>query len=202
LAQEQAEQRARPPVTPAAAPTSGAVAPEAPKPAEPAQPPPATPRQTAPEPQTSLPVTTSLPPTTAPAPAPPPAAPAPPVPAVDESSPRGGAADEAIGQLLAHYRSALENKDMDALRKIWPGLTERAADAIQRDFQNASRIAVDILDPRISASGSTGTATFRRRYELQTRDGQRLRTETQTSMTVRRTSAGWVIDTVRFTSVR
>jgi hypothetical protein len=202
VAQAQAEERARPPLPPASAPTSGAASPESSRPVAPAPPPPGNSRPTLPEPQASLPVTTSLPPTTAPAPAPPPAAPPTPAPAVEEPSARGAAADEAIGQLLGHYRSALENKDLDALRKIWPGLPEAAAKAIRADFQNASRIAVDILDPRISTSGATGTVMFRRRYELQTHDGQRLRTETQTTMTVRRASGGWVIDAVRFTSIR
>jgi ketosteroid isomerase-like protein len=141
-----------------------------------------------PEPQPSLPVVPSAPP-------------APPPPA-EESSSRSAAAEEGVEQLLSHYKAALENKDLDALRKIWPGLTEPSANAIRNDFQNARRVTVDVLDPRISASGANGTVTFRRRYELQTRDGQKLRTETQTTMTVRRTSAGWVIESIRFSQAR
>ena len=134
-------------------------------------------------------------------PSPPPPAPPPAAPAEDSSS-RGPAAEEAIGQLLAHYKAALEGRDLEALKRVWPGLSEPSANAIRNDFQNATRITVDISEPRIVASGATGTVTFRRRYELQTRDGQRLRTETLTSMAVRRTSGGWVIDSVRFSPSR
>jgi hypothetical protein len=104
--------------------------------------------------------------------------------------------------MLAQYKTALESKDFDALKKVWPGLTGAAATAIQNEFQHASRITVDVLEPRISASGASGTVTFRRRYELQTRDGQHLRTETQTTMAVHRTPTGWVIESVRFSQAR
>ena len=104
--------------------------------------------------------------------------------------------------MLAHYKAALENRDLDALKRIWPGLSEQAANAIRGDFQNATRISVDVLEPHIAAAGTSGTVTFRRRYELLTHDGQHLRTETQTSMAVRRTSGGWIIDSVRFSPAR
>jgi serine/threonine protein kinase len=182
----ESSRREAPPAAPQPGLTPGS---DAAKSAEPSPPPAAAVRPPPPEPQPSLPVVTSAPP------APPPPTPPPPV---EESSSRSAAADEGVEQLLAHYKAALENRDLDALRKIWPGLTEPSANAIRNDFQNASRLTVGILDPRISASGASGTVTFRRRYEIQTRDGQRLRTETQTTMTVRRTTAGWVIESIRF----
>jgi hypothetical protein len=151
----------------------------------------------------------ALPPTTSPAPAPaPPVAPAPappvgPAPAPAREEPAvTPSAEEGIGQLLAHYKAALEGRDLEALKKVWPGLTAASANAIRDEFQNASRLAVGILDPRISASGTSGIVTFRRRYEILTRDGQNLRTETLTTMTVRRASAGWIIESIRFSPAR
>jgi serine/threonine-protein kinase len=138
----------------------------------------------------------ALPPITAPPPAPPPA------PSPEEPAATSPSAEEGIGQLLAHYKSALEGRDLDALRKIWPGLTAASANAIGAQFRDATRLTVGILDPRISASGANGTVTFRRRYQMQTRDGQNLRNETQTTMTVRRTSAGWIIESIRFSPAR
>jgi hypothetical protein len=141
----------------------------------------------------------ALPPTPSPAPAPaPPVAPAP----AHEEPAATPSAEEGIGQLLAHYKSALESRDLDALKRVWPGLTAVSANAIRDEFQNASRLTVGILDPRISASGTSGTVTFRRRYEIQTRDGQNLRTETSTTMAVRRGSAGWIIESIRFSPAR
>jgi eukaryotic-like serine/threonine-protein kinase len=194
LAQVQADEKPEPAAAPAAPPPPVTGTSSAAKAAEPSPTPPApvvATRPALPEPQPSLPVVPSPPP-----PTPPPAAPA------EDSSPRGVPAEEAIAQLLAHYKAALETRDLDALKRIWPGLTEQSANAIRSDFQNAARITVDVLEPHIVAAGASGTVTFRRRYELQTHDGQRLRTETQTSMAVRRTSGGWIIDSVRFSPAR
>jgi serine/threonine protein kinase len=193
LAQVQAEEKAPPEAAPAGPPPPTTGTSSAASTVEPSPPPaPAVvPRPALPEPQPTLPVPSPPPPA-------PPVAPAP----AEESSPRGVPAEEAIGQLLARYKAALENRDLDALKRIWPGLSEQAANAIRGDFQNATRISVDVLEPHIAATGTTGTVTFRRRYELQTHDGQHLRTETQTSMSVRRTAGGWVIDSVRFSPAR
>ena len=90
-------------------------------------------------------------------------------------------------ELLARYKSALEARDLDALKRVWPGLsgqrTERDPRRVQaREPDCGSRS----VDPRTSVSGATGTVSFLRRYEMVTVEGQRLRTETRTTMEVRR----------------
>jgi hypothetical protein len=111
-------------------------------------------------------------------------------------------AEDAIRELLVHYKAALEAKNLDALRRIYPNLGGAAAEAIRKNFQQASSINVDIIDPRVTVEGSAGTATFRRRYEVVTVDGQRLSTETLTTMSVRRSGNTWVIESIRFSPLR
>jgi hypothetical protein len=123
------------------------------------------------------------------------------VPAEDTPA-RGPSPEEGITQLLTSYKSALEGKNLEALKRLWPNLSGGPADALRNEFQHASRINVDIVDPRISATNGTGAVTFRRRYELLTVDGQRLRSETRTTIDVRRTPGGWIIESVRFSPVR
>jgi hypothetical protein len=190
IAQTRAQERADSDVSAGSARPATPPASSEPKPEEP--PPPALPpaRSTTAE---SQPI---LPPVTGPPPAPPVA------PSPEEPGAAGPSAEEGIGQLLAQYKAALEGRDLEALKKVWPGLTPASANAIREQFQDANRLTVGILEPRISASGASGTVTFRRRYEIQTRDGQNLRNETQTTMTVRRTSAGWVIESIRFSAAR
>ena len=53
-----------------------------------------------------------------------------------------------------------------------------------------------------SVSGATGTVSFLRRYELVTVEGQRLRTETRTTMEIRRSGPTWVIERIRFEPAR
>ena len=63
-------------------------------------------RPALPESQPTLPVVPSPPPPTAP-----------PVAPAEDSSARGPAAEEAIGQLLTHYKAALEGRDLEALKR-------------------------------------------------------------------------------------
>ncbi len=146
--------------------------------------------------------------TPAPAPVPVPAPPepagttpaVPPPPAAPSATPPPAA--EAIAELLGRYEAALEARSLDQLKRLWPGLRGPQQTAIQNEFDHASRIEVDLMQPQISVSGNTATVTFTRRYQLQTVDGQRLRTETRTTMTVRQTGSAWVIDQIRFDPVR
>jgi hypothetical protein len=122
----------------------------------------------------------------------PPAAPAPAEPS----------AESQIADLLVRYEAALESRSLSALKRVWPGLAGSSESAIRDEFQHASRIQVEITAPHIEVAGASATATFVRRYELLTIDGQRLNSQSVTTMTFRRTPAGWAIDQVRFDPLR
>ncbi|HSC26912.1 MAG TPA: protein kinase [Vicinamibacterales bacterium] len=124
-------------------------------------------------------------------PAPPPAA-APPMPSPEQ----------LIGDLLGRYRAALESRNLENLKRLWPTLGGAQQTAIANEFQYARRIDVEIENPRITVADGTATATFDRRYELVTVEGQRLRTNTRTTMTLRRAGSQWVIDDIRFEPLR
>ena len=81
---------------------------------------------------------------------------------------------------------------------LWPTLAGSQESAFRSEFVHATRIDVDIASPRINVTGSTATVRFLRRYELVTTDRQQLRSQSQATMSLRRTAAGWVIDQVRF----
>lgn len=74
--------------------------------------------------------------------------------------------------------------------------------AIEADFGNARSIDVNLAEPQIDVSGSTATATVLRHYSLRTRDGQQLRSETITTVTLRQHSGGWLIESVRHRAAR
>jgi serine/threonine-protein kinase len=137
----------------------------------------------------------------APAPAPAPAQPAPTTPAT-AAPPAAPSPDAAIREVLTRYELALEGRSMEALKRIWPTLGGAQQGAIRNEFDHASRIDVDILDPRISVNGATATVLFLRHYELQTTDRQTRRADTPATMTLRRTDSGWVIDQIRFDAAR
>ncbi len=78
---------------------------------------------------------------------------------------------------LERYTSALQQRDLAALKAVWPSLGGAQQAAIEGDFNNARSISVQFVNPKIEVSGSTATITGIRRYGMQTRDGQQLRNE-------------------------
>ena len=138
-----------------------------------------------------------------PAPKPPAPTPAPPPAGRAETPPAAPAPEVAVRELLAQYKAALEARSLDALKRVWPSLSGGPLDAIRNEFRQARQITVDIIEPQISLSGATGTVTFIRRYEMVTVEGLRPpRVESRTTMDVRRNGDGWVIERIRFGSVR
>jgi serine/threonine-protein kinase len=160
----------------------------------PAAPPPAPVTQTAPPPvPPSVPVTAATP--SMPAvgisqPAAPPAAAAEP-PALSA---------ERANELLNRYKAALESKNLEQLKRIWPSMSASAESAMRQEFEHAARIGVEISSPQVSASGPTGHITFVRNYSLVTVEGQRLQNTTRAVMDVHRAGDAWLIDAIRFVS--
>ncbi len=157
------------------------------------------------------PTTPQLPSPLPPAPAPAPAAPSAPAatppaqPAPDPAvaaAAASAAAQSAIRELLSRYEQALESRSIEALKRIWPSLGGTQQTTIRTGFEHASRIEVDIVDPRITVSGATATVTFLRHYEVLTDDRQLQRADRNTTMTLIRTDGGWVIEQIRFGPAR
>ena len=131
----------------------------------------------------------------APKPAPPPA-PAPRVEPAAPPAPAGPSAQELIAAVVQRYRSALEQQNLGALKAIWPGLSGPQQSAIEAEFANARTISVELGTPRIQVNGASATVVVRRLYQLRTRDGQQLRSETTTTLHMRHNGA-WHIESVR-----
>jgi hypothetical protein len=107
-----------------------------------------------------------------------------------------------VAEVLARYKSALESRNLDDLKRVWPSLGGTQQDAILREFRNANRISVDVVDPHIQGTSTGATVSFLRRYDLLTVDGQRLHSESHTVMEIRRTTGSWVIESIRYSQVR
>jgi ketosteroid isomerase-like protein len=107
-------------------------------------------------------------------------------------------AEAAVTAVLERYTSALEQRDLAALKAVWPSLGGAQQKAIESDFNNARSISVQFVNPKIDVSGSTATITGVRRYGMQTHDGQRLRNEANTTLVLRQAGNGWQIESVRY----
>jgi hypothetical protein len=111
-------------------------------------------------------------------------------------------AENGVRELLRKYEQAMEARSVEAVRRVWPGISSSQEDALRREFQQARRIEVAVDDPHIALTGATGTATFIRRYHIITVDGQKLDRNSRTTMSVRRAGTDWVIDRVHFEAIR
>ena len=85
------------------------------------------------------------PPSTAAPPVPPPAAVNPP-PAEEAAQPVG--AEDRITDLLGRYKEALESRNLDQVKRLWPSLGGAAETALRQEFAHARQIAVGITDRR------------------------------------------------------
>jgi hypothetical protein len=155
---------------------------------------------------TTVPPTTTLPPTTSSVPAPPPVTvpptTTPAATAADKAAAATAQAEGAIRDLLSRYEAALEARSIDALRRVWPSLGGTQLNAQRQQFEQARRIEVDIVDPQIAVAGNAGTVLFVRHFEVLPVGGDLQRADTPATMTVRRTDAGWLIDSIRFAQSR
>jgi len=168
-------------VTPPAPVASAATAPTAPPPVT------AAPSAAPPPPASPLPAAVA-----APAPAPTPAPP----PAPVENS---GA---AIQDVLARYKSALETRDLAALKQIWPGLSGRQESAIKAEFDNSRTIAVTLKSISPTITKDTATVVCRREYVVTTTDRRTLNSATRMTMTLDRKNGAWQIDNIRHDAER
>jgi serine/threonine-protein kinase len=187
------------------------------RPQQQAPPPVSTPPPPNPTPSTPVETPAQQPPQAAPAPTPAPApAPAPtprsePPPAPSSSppaqpprveTPPAPSADDGVRDLLRRYEQALESRNIETLKRLWPTLSGSQEDAIRKEFAHARQIDVSIEGPDITVSGATATIRFVRRYQLSTVDGQKLLTNSRTTVSARRAGNDWVIEQVRFEALR
>jgi serine/threonine protein kinase len=141
-------------------------------------------------PQTPASTTTVAPTTTVP---PAPVAPAPSPEAV------AAARQAAIEDVLNRYKAAVEGRNLEALKRIWPGLPE---EALRTEFRRDTKISVGIVDPRISAATTdTATVNFVRHYEVVI-EGDTHRSQSNATMELRRSGNSWIIERLRFDTRR
>jgi len=132
-------------------------------------------------------------PTAAPAPAPAAtvqAAPvqAAPAPATDDD-------DTVIRRVIASYARAIESKDINAFRAVKPNLSGAEQRRLQDSFDAVASQKVDITVQSIEHRASSALVKVRRRDTL-TAGGRAQTSDSQQTMTLIRSGAGWVISEI------
>ncbi|PWT82002.1 MAG: hypothetical protein C5B57_09440 [Blastocatellia bacterium] len=186
-----AESSTPPPPAPVPATAPPAQAAPPPAPASQAAP---VPVPTSPESSAPTPPSTPEPAARASQPAPPPAtangsaardsAPAPAAPVEDD--------DAAVRRIVATYARAIETKDIALFRSVKPNLSSEEQRRVEDGFRavTSQRVAVTIVS--IDHRGQEASVRLRRRDTIQA-GGREQTSESQQTMTLVKTAAGWTI---------
>ena len=106
--------------------------------------------------------------------------------------------DKLIRSVLARYVSGLEERNLDAIKRIWPTMTPAQVRAIQAEFDHARALRCELLEPHISIKDDTAVVVARRKYTLTTHEGKTFESTTVTTFNMRHGTNGWVIETIRY----
>lgn len=107
------------------------------------------------------------------------------------------ASDTHIQTVLTKYTTALERRDMAALKRLWPTINGAQMVALRAEFDQSRTVRVELLDPRIDVKGDTALVTARRRSVLLTTSGTTMRVVTMTTLRLRNAASGWTIEDIR-----
>ena len=100
-------------------------------------------------------------------------------------------------QTLARYSEAIRDRDLDALREVWPTLEGDDEKRIVSSFKMARSHTIFFAVLRIEHQGETARARVRRADKLVTRDGQTVNAGTLVEISFSKVGDGaWQIDSM------
>ena len=164
-------------------------------------PPPAT------EPVTPTPVPTPSPAAAQPQPTPaaePPAAQPPPRTAAAAPPPTQPASppaspvesdDALVRGVIRTYERAIETKNVDLFRSVWPGLSAAEESRLRASFSQIDSQQVDIVVEDLRIDGRTATARLSRRDTIMS-GGRRQTASSRQTLRLERAAAGWIITAI------
>ena len=134
--------------------------------------------------------------TVAPAPLPAPPPPPPPAPARSAEL-QAAAAREGINAAVGAYARAIESRDLDAVRRAYPGITADQARGFQQFFSASRSINVTFRVTDVEASGTSADARLTGTYVYVTNEGKTERQPVSFGASLRYDGANWQLRSVR-----
>ena len=111
---------------------------------------------------------------------------------------------QAASAALRLYEEALENRDIEALKRIWPGISREVENTWRNSFKFYKSLQID-LQPLTEVRISNGVAVVSCRKVQQlttTGDGKKLDSVTNATFRLRKIRDSWVIDTITIEETR
>ena len=104
--------------------------------------------------------------------------------------------EEAVRGALREYEAAYTQRDVGALRKIFPGLSSAQAEAIGRTFAGATSYRVTITVSDVGVTGSTAIATGDVLHEFVPKVGNASKNSMRMRFYLQQTGDAWLIERV------
>ncbi len=102
-----------------------------------------------------------------------------------------------MAEALARYRAAIEQKDMAALRSLWPALSDSEAKRVESSMASVRSQQVFLALLRVEVAGERIKARVRRSDYLVTREGEKLVSGRFIEIVFARSpDGGWLIDSM------
>lgn len=118
--------------------------------------------------------------------------------AADSTPPAAGPTDkEAINRVVDSYTTAYNQKNADALWKVWPNPPDSARRGIAASFSSARTIVVRVTDRSIDVNGSRATVTGQYSQEYTPKNGSLQRTSGEISIGLEKQGNSWIISSVK-----
>jgi hypothetical protein len=103
----------------------------------------------------------------------------------------------AVLGTLQRYRAALEGKDIEALRELWPALAGAQERTIRDSFRFTRSMRVELQVQEVKLAGDQATVRCERHDEMVSVDGQTARVDTRPIFVLRRKGDAWSIEAIR-----
>ena len=103
----------------------------------------------------------------------------------------------AVRDLLRRYLEAYRARDIGAVAKVMPSLTQQQLSALERDFSNFRSYHVEIADERIAVDGATATVTCLVVRSFVSRTGADGGNKVPTVFHLRKSGGAWVIESLQ-----
>ena len=100
-----------------------------------------------------------------------------------------------VGQLVERYREAIETRQVEGIRRLYPGLTAQQERAWSAFFGSVSELAARLEMTSFESAGDSARATIAAVYDF--RSDRRQTQNTTFTMRFRRTATGWQIQSVQ-----
>lgn len=104
---------------------------------------------------------------------------------------------EGIRAVLGRYKAASEKLDASAISEIWPALSRKEVQQMQRAFGGYSSQRVDIQLGQVRIEGDTARVRARVKRVIEPKVGRTVEDERDVTIVLKKSGSGWVLEDLR-----